>query len=141
MKHALESESSPLDANLESVLPGVHQWHQANESALRQLASGIERMGNELGTKMETFVGTMATGQQESEERLAESFFQIAEGILARRGLKRRSPASPSLSEEEEGERPTRRSREDSPATVDRSALHRPVPGKFSTLKLQGCLC
>jgi hypothetical protein len=34
MKTALENKSNPLDADLEKVLLGVHQWHQANQSEL-----------------------------------------------------------------------------------------------------------
>jgi Transcriptional activator of glycolytic enzymes len=37
MKRALAEERSPLDASLESVLPGVHQWHHANQSAVSNL--------------------------------------------------------------------------------------------------------
>jgi hypothetical protein len=37
LKAAIESEQSPLDANLEAVIPGLHQWHTANSAAVKRL--------------------------------------------------------------------------------------------------------
>jgi hypothetical protein len=44
MKKALAEEKSPLDACLESVLPGVHQWHHANNAAIATLRNEMRIM-------------------------------------------------------------------------------------------------
>ncbi|MGL5936677.1 MAG: hypothetical protein ACRCZI_13770 [Cetobacterium sp.] len=48
MKQALSEEKSPLDACLESVLPGVHQWHHANQAAVSTLANDMRSMNNNM---------------------------------------------------------------------------------------------
>jgi Transcriptional activator of glycolytic enzymes len=60
MRTALQEEKCPLDACLESVLPGVHQWHQANNQAVVRLVDRIDVFGeavaggiNSLITKMD----------------------------------------------------------------------------------------
>ena len=42
MKQHLTSDTCPLDAKLENVIPGLHQWHRANDASLRQLSESIE---------------------------------------------------------------------------------------------------
>jgi hypothetical protein len=48
MKQALSEEQSPLDACLESVLPGVHQWHHANQAAVALLGNDMRSMHNNM---------------------------------------------------------------------------------------------
>lgn len=44
MKQHLTSDSCPLDAKLENVIPGLHQWHRANDASMRQLSQSIEEL-------------------------------------------------------------------------------------------------
>ena len=37
MRVALETEKSPLDANLEKVIPGLHHWHQENNNVMKEV--------------------------------------------------------------------------------------------------------
>jgi hypothetical protein len=48
MKQALSEERSPLDACLESVLPGVHQWHHANQAAVALVSNDVKSMHNDM---------------------------------------------------------------------------------------------
>ena len=41
MDLALENEDDPLHANLENVQPSIHEWHNANNSAIKKLRDGI----------------------------------------------------------------------------------------------------
>jgi hypothetical protein len=42
MKTHLDTDECPLDAKLENVIPGLHQWHRANDSSLRQLRETVD---------------------------------------------------------------------------------------------------
>jgi hypothetical protein len=136
MKHALINERCPLDANLETVLPGVHQWHRANDSAMSQLKTGLEGLGRELAGRLDTLQGTIQTGQEESEDRLAETFMDIARGIMAKRGLKR-SPESSFDEEDEQVPSPScprmSTENEDYPVTVLQNVRMRTNASKYST--------
>jgi Transcriptional activator of glycolytic enzymes len=48
MKRELAEERSPLDACLESVLPGVHQWHHANHAAVSSLRDDTKIIHNDM---------------------------------------------------------------------------------------------
>jgi hypothetical protein len=37
MKRHLSSDSDPVDAKLEKVIPGLHQWYRANDANMREL--------------------------------------------------------------------------------------------------------
>jgi hypothetical protein len=137
MQDALTTEDSPLDANLEKVLPGVHQWHQANESAMHQLKTGVVGLGEKLESGLLQLAEFLKDGQADSEERLADTFMEIANGIMARRGLKRsttssRGELSPSASLDEEEWTPGENIRNNTPASVVRQVRRRTNAGKFS---------
>ena len=86
MEHALANESSPLDASLESVLPGVHQWHRANEAAVKSVSRRIDdilelvKVGLKDGFKEIT--NTTMLNQQVQDKKLAIVFANIAKGLL-----------------------------------------------------------
>jgi hypothetical protein len=56
MEGALETEESPLDAKLESILPGLHQWHTANNAAISKLQANIEALDNKVDTTANAIV-------------------------------------------------------------------------------------
>ena len=86
MRTALENEESPLDANLESVLPGVHQWHRANEAAVKSVHGRIDTLMEtvKVGLKdgFDRISSTTALNQQLQDKRLATVFAEIAKGLL-----------------------------------------------------------
>ena len=41
MKNAMDTEECPLDASLEKVLPGMHQWQSANHAAVTRLNNDL----------------------------------------------------------------------------------------------------
>jgi hypothetical protein len=132
MEHALQHEDSPLDANLEKVLPGMHQWHQANESAMTQLKTGVDTLGNKLESGLSQLAEFMKEGQVGSEERLAETFMDIANIIMARRGLKRSSHSAFALSPSGSFEEKQENTENDSPAVVVRHVRRKTNAGKFT---------
>jgi hypothetical protein len=77
MKKALEEEKSPLDACLESVLPGVHQWHQANQAAITSLHGDLKSMKTDINDGMRAIAGEL----QESRNHRSDQEVQLA-GLL-----------------------------------------------------------
>ena len=43
MKEAIDNEQCPLDASLEKVIPGLHQWHHENHTAVKLLDLKVSR--------------------------------------------------------------------------------------------------
>jgi HPt (histidine-containing phosphotransfer) domain-containing protein len=41
MEDALANDECPLDAKLENVIPGLHQWHRANDQALKSVVETV----------------------------------------------------------------------------------------------------
>lgn len=66
MKRELENEESPLDANLEKVLPGVHQWHRATHQELSRVTTELRDLKDE---------------QQKNQDETRQNFGKIIEGI------------------------------------------------------------
>jgi hypothetical protein len=57
MKTHFDTDECPLDAKLENVIPGLHQWHRANHSSLQQLSEtvdGIQSKIDDLRSHQET---------------------------------------------------------------------------------------
>jgi len=59
MRKALAEEKSPLDACLESVLPGVHQWHHANHAAVSSLRQDFTVATQEIKEGIQQIVGEL----------------------------------------------------------------------------------
>jgi hypothetical protein len=77
MKKALLEETSPLDACLETVLPGVHQWHQANNQAVVRLVDRVDVFGEAVAGGINTLITKMDRLEQqraEQDSRIAQLF-------------------------------------------------------------------
>lgn len=74
MRKALAEEKSPLDACLESVLPGVHQWHHANNAAVSSLRDEMKTMNADIKDGIQQIVGEL----QEARQLRADQDIQIA---------------------------------------------------------------
>ena len=44
MAKVLGEEEYPLDARLELVLPGIHQWHSQNQRAVNAVGQKVEEL-------------------------------------------------------------------------------------------------
>jgi len=64
MKRLLENEKSPLDANLESVIPGISQWQSVNHQAVNGMRGDVSVPQNEM---KEGFDNVSATAKRERE--------------------------------------------------------------------------
>ena len=57
MKRLLDTEESPLDANLEAAMPGMSQWQSVNHQAAQGVRASVENLA-----------GAVAQGFQEAAE-------------------------------------------------------------------------
>lgn len=87
MTKELSDQKDPLDANLEKVLPGVHQWHRINSNQMSKLEESLRRIDGKLESGFEQMSETIALSQKESDKHLALSFLNIAQKLLDRNGL------------------------------------------------------
>jgi Transcriptional activator of glycolytic enzymes len=74
MRTALQEEKCPLDACLESVLPGVHQWHQANNQAVVRLVDRLDVFGEAVAGGINTLITKIDRLEQQriqNDRRLA----------------------------------------------------------------------
>ena len=78
MKVALETEKCPLDASLEKVMPGVHQWHQITNDTINSLARNVTDLKGELKGEMENLHGTLLTAKEDTRMDLARVHMAIA---------------------------------------------------------------
>jgi Transcriptional activator of glycolytic enzymes len=96
MKKALQDEKSPLDANLESVLPGVHQWHQANHQIVTRLGDRVEAFAevvaggiNGLVTKLDQIEERRCAQENRLAELLELGSFALRNGTSDSRTMNR----------------------------------------------------
>ena len=64
--NALETEACPLDANLEKVMPGVHQWHQVTNDSINNLSRAVADFKGELKGEMENLYSTVLTTKEDT---------------------------------------------------------------------------
>jgi Centromere DNA-binding protein complex CBF3 subunit, domain 2/Transcriptional activator of glycolytic enzymes len=82
MRIAIDSEKCPLDANLEYVLPGVHQWHNLNNAAVKVVGSEVEQLKVAVAEGFIRVEKVMNNHRAESDKRIAASFLSIARDLL-----------------------------------------------------------
>lgn len=97
------SANDPLDANLESVLPTVHQWHQATNDSIKATNAGLLDLKgevNELADRIDAgltkVVNHLDQQREESNRNLASSFVTIAQHLINDSGRRRTSLVPPS---------------------------------------------
>lgn len=84
MKVALETESDPLDADLEKVLPGVYRWHEATNTEMRKLDGAVLGLQEVVNDGLQELADMMDNRTRDSDCRLAIVFANIAAQLLGR---------------------------------------------------------
>jgi hypothetical protein len=89
MTDALSSQEDPLDANMEKVLPSLHQWHRINNqemSNLRDSVQGLTGTLSDWGTKFDTgfqhLHQALKCNNTELKEEMAFTFIDVARRLL-----------------------------------------------------------
>ena len=89
MSSTLQQSSDPMDANLETVMPGVHQWHQVTNESIKAQSHAIHVLDEKFENLVEwideglTRVVDHLDGHREAlDRRLASTFLNIAQDLL-----------------------------------------------------------
>jgi hypothetical protein len=67
-----------LDASLEKVLPGVHQWHKITNESISRLTTNVNDLKSELKGEMENLFSTVVASKEDSKVELAKVHMAIA---------------------------------------------------------------
>ena len=86
MKEELSNAVSPLDADLEKVLPGIHQWHGATHQTLQQVKTNVQDLTGAVQKTIDWFHEEGEARSLASDKRLATVFMDIAKQLLAAGG-------------------------------------------------------
>jgi Centromere DNA-binding protein complex CBF3 subunit, domain 2/Transcriptional activator of glycolytic enzymes len=90
MQRALDTEECPMDAKLEHVIPGLHQWHSSNFTAVKALDEKVDQLSNKLcdaiNTRFDRMEDNQVAQRQQTERTLAGSFLNIAQDLLHKTG-------------------------------------------------------
>ena len=78
MSEHLKSEVSPLDANLEKVLPGLKQWHNINEATMKKLEAEVQQLDSNVSQRMQCVIEEARAERSLADERLALAFRRFA---------------------------------------------------------------
>jgi hypothetical protein len=77
-----DSGDSPLDSNLEAVLPGVHQRLVANQREVLSLKKLMEQGFLTLGTKVTEAFESQEEEMKERDQKTGEAYLSLAQGLM-----------------------------------------------------------
>ena len=98
MQAALDTAEDPQDACLESVLPGVHEWHNLTNKSLNVLSTDVQNTQEallDLRDKMTAIDNKMDGLDECVAKRMAVLFKSFADHVVAHTGAE--SPPSPTV--------------------------------------------
>lgn len=105
MRKALQEEKCPLDACLESVLPGVHQWHQANNQAVVRLGDRLDVFGEAVAGGINTLIHKVDRLEQQRAQKDRRLANMLEMGAQAFRSDQEEPSQRSTLFEFEHGQR------------------------------------
>lgn len=102
MRLSLQNTNNPLDADLEKVLPGVHERLLANHAAIvsvdRKLGAKLENMTESMTNGLQQLHAVLVQNRSETDELVGRSLVQAGNNLL------QGSPtATDTMNETEEG--------------------------------------
>jgi hypothetical protein len=84
MKRHLSSDSDPVAAKLENVIPGLHRWHRANDASMRKLSEDVEELKQSLDQNRRSIVDTIVESFQ---EKIAEGLSRATDSLSPSRNI------------------------------------------------------
>jgi hypothetical protein len=85
MVEALEKENDPLVATLEHVIPGLHQWHSVNNSAVvSKLTQSVDNLSSNVNHGIQDIFDAMKKERELADQRLAKAFCKLASAYKKR---------------------------------------------------------
>ena len=86
MATELSNDKSPLDANLEKVLPGIKQWHNINESSIKRLHEDVERLDQTFNEGLQRIVHEARVERAHAGDRMHQAFSRFASAFAPSEG-------------------------------------------------------
>jgi hypothetical protein len=77
-----ETRDSPLDSNLEAILPGVHQRLVANQRKVLSLQNFVEEGFSTLGTKGTEAFKRQEEAMKERDQKTGEAYLSLTQGLM-----------------------------------------------------------
>jgi hypothetical protein len=72
-------EKNPLDANIEWVIPGLHQWQKVTNDAVGKLPHAVNVLSININHSMMDMVDLLNKQQELADQRLAVALRSLAE--------------------------------------------------------------
>jgi hypothetical protein len=89
MEKELSSQKDPLDANLEKVIPSLHEWHRINTKEvthLKQAVCEVDEKMSDVHTKIDSGFSqiqeTLMSNKAQVKQELAGTFLEIAKHLV-----------------------------------------------------------
>ena len=82
MHEALQEEECPMDAKLEHVIPGLHQWQSSNHNAVKAVDDKVDKLTDTVVHRFEKLESDQAVRQQQTERKIASTFMSMAQELL-----------------------------------------------------------
>ena len=79
MATELRNENNPLDANMEKVLPGLHQWHNINGNRIERVERALNTLSSNINVTLQTLKEETEAERYRGDQRLAETFRRLAD--------------------------------------------------------------
>ena len=101
MATMLQQTTDPMDANLETVMPGVHQWHQVTNESIKAQSHAIHVLDEKFEFLVEWIdegltrvVDHLDENREAPDRRLASTFLNIAQDLLYSSGSRQDKSAT-----------------------------------------------
>jgi len=83
MQDLLINEKSPLDANLEAVLPGISRWQSVNHQALMGVRQTVDQLSTNVVAGFQKIAEDSKAQREASDRNLTSAFVNVAHELLA----------------------------------------------------------
>ena len=98
MATELTTDTNPLDANLEKVLPGLCHWHKANQDTVERIKQDMIQINNNVVLTLEAVVEESRANRLASDQHLASALHHIASAYDGSTNLPTTNPSpSPTI--------------------------------------------
>jgi hypothetical protein len=84
METQLNTQECPLDASLEKVLPGVHQWHRINNQEMTMIKRSMNELGDRVAQGFMDIQLALQGTKDETMQQLANTLVSASALLLTR---------------------------------------------------------
>ena len=82
MKECLANDEDPLEAKMESVLPGIQRWHRTNQAEMSLVSRKVDTIKESLKEEFANVLNQLEEQQEDSEWKMAKFYLDSARMLL-----------------------------------------------------------